>query len=157
MKGSFAGLHISHSCEGEKKRLSRVLASSAMLLHRNAVLYAEPAWHVALCRQVWAQSERNNTKIRSSVHYLLSSWYQNSQYAFGLSVEVLAVRVRVLPASDPGVPAKPRSFGYKRMYLFFCQVDLVSCFRIVQTFAFNALRALCRHKVHRITLQLLQI
>lgn len=83
-----------------KKRLSQVFASGVVLRRRNAIFSAEPAWHVALCRQVWAQLERNNREIRCSVHRLLSSWYQNSQHAFGLSVEVLSVGVRVLLACE---------------------------------------------------------
>lgn len=81
-----------------------------------------------------AQLERNNVKIKCSVNHLLSSWYQNSQHAFGLSVEVLTVQVRVLLASDHGGPAKPWGLCYKRMYLnFFVRLIFGSCFQIVQT------------------------
>lgn len=73
MKGSFVGLQISHNCENKKKKtLSQIFALSVTLWHRYANFSVEQAWHAALCNKVWAQLERNKTKIRCSVHHLLS-------------------------------------------------------------------------------------
>lgn len=114
-----------------------------MLWHRNAIFSAEPAWHVALCRQVWAQLERNNRgehAARSTTFFPADTRIPSMPVGFQL-------RCFHWGGSSPAglrswcALRKPRGLRYKRMYSNWTLGDVSRCRLLVYNYYKHQLNA----------------